>query len=1103
MAFSKQAIGFYLEVEDKLTPALAKADTGYRKFVRSLDRYNTKAFKSASSGMASLAKLLRTLETLPKKASGSYDSAVERIKKKASKAIKQPIDLVFTTRSMKELGRAIGAAVADALSKSKIRLRASMPQTRLKMFDTGVSLRTAYSNIAQPPDMLGKLEIQRFAEGGIVQGGIKGKDSVPAFLQPGEVVLPVKLVDFWRKTSEKATKGVALLSSKFKDFHNFLKQSNREGPKFDKNLKRYRDNMGRFVSSKNLKGLDRMRAQLDEIGDNTKTLTFFATLAGAGEAIKDLGSNVSGAFSEIEGGETQTFIESMNELNQNLGLSRDQLRELKSAAVDAADAGGAGLNEMGMAMAALTEAGVTNTELMTQLGASIANMATASNADVGALSTLSYRLADGFSFSADTITNMFNATRRVAQTTAIDAATLIEQMEAQTKSMAPLLSSVSQETGAAILTNMAAVTGALSENWGDAGGAITESMSRALGGSIEDIRLFQTQFGMSLDEVRSRLESGDMAGMFDDLAGKINSMSPVGLNALKEAMQFEGELSEFAAIGTNIENINSNLGRLSTQNQSLLAATDGMEQLGTAAENNRTFFESLAKSFTMTVSQAELFGVSGSEVLDFFKEMNPMSVLATANLVKMAGQGFGSLLNKIPGVTSAFGAFAGKLGGFFGKGGPTAALQTAAGAGGGAGGMGIRGLMEGFAAGLRALGTGLVSFGTAMIGPGGLGLAALVAGLIGVGFAIKLAAPLFEMLGQVISKMIDGFVEMFKTITELDYRQMLSLGPALVMTAGGVSALALATGALGLAMGAAAIGVGAFRLATGGSGLASGGIASVIHDLVGGFEPITKDSKRLTAVNQVMEQLVSFMVDFSKLALIIGGLSVGASIASAVNSVLGFFGVDSPMESLSKQGRQMTTTLVSLIQDFGAAGSMVAGLDPIVAQMDGMLGFVKQYSRLADTIAELPGQSALSNLGEAFGNFFGADSPLEKLSEDAGPILETLSKLTTQFSALQISAGAATGAFAGVQAGDLTQRGAREAVSGAQLQTVVEAVLARADESPLHTDLLENNRLLAIIAGNTARVGGPVAVASAPARMTASQPRPTSAFARGVAAGDF
>jgi hypothetical protein len=1096
MAFSKQAIGFYLEVDDRLTPALKKAEKGYKKFVTSLEKHNTKAFKSASSGMGQLANLVRSLETLPKKAAASYDTALGKIRKKASKAIRQPVNLVFTTRSMKDLSRSIGKAVAEAMGKASIRLRASMPQTKLKMFDTGVSLRSAYQNIAQPPDMLGNLKIQKFAEGGVVTGGVAGKDSVPAFLQPGEVVMPVKLVEFWKKTSDKATKGISLLSSKFKGFYEHLRGSNKEGPKLDKNLGRMRDNMGRFVSKKNVKGLKDIEESLEGIGDNVEALTMFATLAAAGEGIKDLGSNVSGAFSEMEGGESTTFVEAMNDMNQSLGLSREGLGNLKKAAVDSADAGGAGLNEMGMAMAALAEAGVTSEEVMLGLGASIANMATATTADVGQLSALSYRLADGFDFSSETITKMFNATRVIAQSTAADAGDLMAQMEGQAKSMSTLMSSVSEETGAAILTNMAAVTGSLSENWGAAGSEISDSMARALGGNVEDIRMFQSQFGMSIEDVRKKMASGDLTGMFDNLAGKINQMSPHGLEQLKEAMGFEGSIDEFMAIGTNIDGINSNLDRLGTSNKTLLDAADASEQLATGANNNRTMFDKMAKSFTMAVSQAELFGVSGGEVLDMMKEMNPVSVLAIANLVKMAVVGFGGLLKAVPGVGGAFGKLGGKLSGFFGKGGPTEAIPSGPGAG-----KGVKGFMQGFSSGLKALGKGLMSFGTAMIGPGGLGLAALVIALVAIGFAIKLAAPLFEMLGKVIAKMIDGFVEMFKTIATLDAKQMIMIGPALIIAAYGVGVFAVSVGLLGIAMGAAAVGVGLFRLATGGKGLAGGGLASVLHDLIGGFKPLAKESKGLTAVNRVMKQLVTFMVSFAKLALIIGGLSVGAAIASAVDSVLGFFGVDSPMESLAKQGRQMVGTLISLVSDFSAVSGLAAGMNGIVVGMQSMLGFIKQYASLADTISELPSQGVFSSISDSISGFFGGSSPLEKLADDAGPMLETLSKLTSQFSALQYTAGAAAGAFSGVQADGMSQPGAGAAMGNKQLQTVVQAVLARADESPLHTDLLENNRLLRIIAGN----GGssPIDVASPTRAHLMQKAPPPSQFAMQLAQGNY
>jgi ElaB/YqjD/DUF883 family membrane-anchored ribosome-binding protein len=1107
MAFSKQAIGFYLEVDDRLTPALAKAEKGYKKFVESLERFNTKAYKSSSSGMGELSKLVKSLEKLPQKTGKSYDDALKRVKKKAQRAINQPINLVFTTKTVKALAKGVSEAIHAAISGSKFRLRATMPAKKLKMFDTGVSLRSAYSSIAQPPDYVGGLKVQKFAEGGTVAGS-GGGDKVPAFLTPGEVVMPVKLVEFWKKTTDKASKGLTLFSSKFKDLFTNLKGTNKAAPKFDKHLGRWRDDMGKFVSKKNIKGVQDLQESIEDIGDDTKALTFFATLALASEGVKDLGSNVSGAFSEMEGGEAKSFVENMNELNQHLGMSREELREFKKASVEATSAGGTGLNRMGAALSALADAGITSQEALLALGADVANMATASNADVGALSALSYRLSDDYGLSAQQIAGTYNAVSTIAHKTAIDAATLIESMENQAKAMGPTLAGMSAESSQAILTNMAITSGALAENWGSAGTAMTDMMAEAIGGGDASGLL---AMGMNVQEVQAAMESGNMAGLFNDISARVAQFDITtmegkrGLMGLKEAMHFPGEISELAALGTNVDSINEKMVSLGVQTAGALDPTiDQQQTLVENADPMLTTFDRWSESFQGWMGNLNAFGVSGIEVLDFFSEFNVASLAAIGHLGVMAAKGIGGMLMKMPLLGKGLGAIGGKLGSVFGAKSPVAQMSGAGGggaaAGGGIGGM-LKGIGEGVSGFLKAMASGLTTFGAAMMGPGGLGLLALLAAAIAIGFAIKLAAPLFEMLGNVISKMIDGFVEVFKTLATLEVGQMMAIGPALILIGAGVGVLALSTGAMGLAMGAAAVGIGLFRLATGGKALKDGGIVGVVMELIGGFKPLAKQSKMLEMVNKVMGMLVDFMVDFAKLAAIIAGLSVGAMIAGAIDSVLGFFGVDSPMEQLAGQGREMVTTITSLVNDFAGAGAAMAQMPGVTGAMTHMMTFIRRFAGLQAMVSELPDRGVMENVANAVTDFFGADSPIERLSEDAGDIFRTMSRLTNQFAGLQMSAAGAAATFSGITSGELSQSNAQARVVGEQIDSVITAVLSRADESPLHTDLLENNRLLGTIAGLLRVRNQSLPIATAPA--ITSRSRGGDQFTQQVAEAEF
>ena len=107
----------------------------------------------------------------------------------------------------------------------------------------------------------------------------------------------------------------------------------------------------------------------------------------------------------------------------------------------------------------------------------------------------------------------------------------------------------------------------------------------------------------------------------------------------------------------------------------------------------------------------------------------------------------------------------------------------------------------GMSAFFKSIGAGLTSFGTAMAGPGGLGLAALVAAIIGVGFALKVAAPGIEAFGTVVTAAFagiatlittaaDGFVKLMGAVSMDSIGPMLLLGPALFGISAGLGAMA-------------------------------------------------------------------------------------------------------------------------------------------------------------------------------------------------------------------------------------------------------------------------------------------------------------------------
>jgi hypothetical protein len=128
-----------------------------------------------------------------------------------------------------------------------------------------------------------------------------------------------------------------------------------------------------------------------------------------------------------------------------------------------------------------------------------------------------------------------------------------------------------------------------------------------------------------------------------------------------------------------------------------------------------------------------------------------------------------------------------------------------------AGAMGLIGAVGQFAsAGLTALGAGLVSFGTAMAsGVGLLGLAALAGAAIALGFALRLAGPGIEAFGKVIksafeglaailTSVFDGVTNLFKTLSDMDAKQILAIGGALIVIGGSMAFLGAMSGMIAL-----------------------------------------------------------------------------------------------------------------------------------------------------------------------------------------------------------------------------------------------------------------------------------------------------------------
>lgn len=1081
MAFSDQAIGFYLQGENTLSPMLREAGTDYRKFVGDIEKWNKKAYKAATAGLGQLGKLV-----------GAFGGATKKA---------MEVDVVFSAKSEKAFRKSFGLAMSDVLARTKFRSRATIPEKRFGVFDMSVSLRTLYKKMPQPPDMLGQLQPpQRFAKGGVVEGD-PGVDKVLALLTKGELVVPAEATKKLLEMAEGPLKGAGgkFVSAKevgllFSEVTNLgaalvkMKGGLEAGLGTKEDFQNYEK--GLAALTKRTKALDEMTAQLSfstklrlepAIGAARLQLKEFTEQGEeAGSVFERLLRNILGparflalstaldktvdgmhnlvtsggdAFGVLEEGKTESFTTNMNQANRSLQFTRERLREVKRDMADLADSGNLDLNALSESIEGMVRAGQKSPEVWKKIGPAITRAATAMEVPVDNVAETAVRLASNYELGGDAIERVFNSIRKTSAAPELGggfarADDLFEGLKSNLETLGPAIKRATDQEAETMLTSMANMSASFSEEFGGAADAITGIISRAMGGeqaAIEKLGFF----GTDVIDLEQRLKSGDVAGLIENLGNQVRSFAgnAQALEMMKETLSFEGTTSQLENIGTRTSEITSKFQQLQQQTAGVTDATKEMDE---ASEAQLTLFGRMAKAISR-FSARELPGteISIGSTVDMLKELNATTLLSIAHfgpgLVKATAKGAAGLAGLAK-------AGLGKLGGLLGMGGgkgkgPGALLETVAGVGGkAAGAAGTGGFLAGIGGGLTALAGGLTTFGTAMLGPGGLGFLALVAGLLAGAAAVRIAMPLFEVIGEVLMHTVDGLVQMFEAATEADPKNLLALGPGLIGGAAGVVAMAGALTLYGAALAVVAPGLLAVRAATGMTGGFQGGaVVGVIEALVGELGPLQGKERELAGVNRALELIVSFLGRFAVIGAEIAALGAGALIGQTVTSVLGFFGVKSPMQALAEGSGAMVDTLAVMVTNFERLAEFGEGrLTSIATVMRDMVGFMGDYALLAEQLENMPGVGTLDSIGDSILGFFGADSPAEKIAAQAGPIAESMRALLSNFE----------------KVGGLRQNGPATGVSEEQLRAVIEATMSRDADERLHTDLQEQTAVL-------------------------------------------
>ncbi len=374
--------------------------------------------------------------------------------------------------------------------------------------------------------------------------------------------------------------------------------------------------------------------------------------------------------------------------------------------------------------------------------------------------------------------------------------------------------------------------------------------ARAFGLTLEDVDKIAESMLNFEDSISNELEAQLLTGkqmnlakareyaLTNDLQGLSNELLSNGLDAAEYSnMNRLGQEKYAAALGISREQLaksvlaqKASADLTAEQRADIMGMSEADYERMTVQERIQTSLDKMAQAFAPIL---EKFVVPLVEVLT--KIMNLplvpyilLAVVAVRSLglsVMGVGKAFGSMFNlgkqaltglaglvKGGGFKEALGGLKDKLVGGFKQGATGAATPAVEGVGDkvAAAADKTKSIGKGAGAGVRDfltnLGKGLASIGKSLANPQVLlGLAALTLVVIGLGYALKLAAPGIEAFGKVvtaafnglavvITAVADGFVKILGAVTLQNIGPMLLLGPALF----GIAAGLMAVGAAGL-----------------------------------------------------------------------------------------------------------------------------------------------------------------------------------------------------------------------------------------------------------------------------------------------------------------
>lgn len=629
MGFSQNAIAFYLQVEDTLSPTLVKAEKSYGKFVKKLDSWNTKAFQSASKGFAGISKII-----------GGAMSGLSMPKSRSN----MRVTVEFSKASQKLTGTNVARAVAIALRKASF------------------------------AGQKGALKIPRFASGGIVGGKTPSnpgppKDNIQALVSEGERIMSAKDSNaadaalgkmrnakgqFLPKGSNKEIDGISRafdgLTASLEDMADAQEMGldPKDPAKYAAQLEKVTavqkhyfaqvQKMEKHQQAKHIPRMKEMNRQLELLKANagkakgpletllTKVLgpARFLAISNALENVQENFLDISQASNNLAdtfelGKAAEGLVTNLLQANRVMRLSSEELGQLRDRLLDnmkVVPLAVRDINTMTEAFQSLIEGGMAR-EDAEQLNITVGLLAESASMAADEIAPLAIMLRKNMGMSLSDSQAAMATWSAQAAAAGIPVALLTDSMDELMTMNAATFASMGPEQSGKILKSMSALVAGAEATLKGGGADMATLLSDLSGTDAELVAAQDIAFGASRETLRMALESGTVS-----LRG-FGKQSAETAAVLGQSFGKTPKMMQFLTADTHKANA-----AITRAGKASVTAGDSTKYLSKVIWDTRTTFQ----KFQGAIGNA--LGGAFPDLLQFFKDLNPLVILSTGYLLQ-------------------------------------------------------------------------------------------------------------------------------------------------------------------------------------------------------------------------------------------------------------------------------------------------------------------------------------------------------------------------------------------------------------------------------------------------------------------------------------